>query len=211
MYSHMWEVHRVPCRLWWWDNGWWLSDCSASMLRAPPINSPVLEDGHLQTEMYNHKLSPCKNYYWEISDRTSYKWSLEALVFSIKWNITLSMLTTTWYEDSLFHIASVYPAAKWVSCINKAVLRACALYAASCSGISLRGLKWFPNVQDCWGRKVVWTFRWIQDYKPNNFTFTFLIRFDKNLQNIIELLSKTRLYLTRWTINICPLTILWKL
>ena len=30
-------------------------------------------------------------------------------------------------KDSLFHIASVYPAAKWVPSINKAVLRACAL------------------------------------------------------------------------------------
>ena len=29
-------------------------------------------------------------------------------------------------QDSLFHIASVYPAAKWVPSINKAVLRACA-------------------------------------------------------------------------------------
>ena len=47
----------------------------------------------------------------------------------------------------LFHIASVYPAAKWVPSINKAVLRACALYAASCSGISPGGLKWFPCVQ----------------------------------------------------------------
>ena len=34
----------------------------------------------------------------------------------------------------LFHIASVYPAAKWVPSINTAFLRACALYAASCSG-----------------------------------------------------------------------------
>ena len=50
-------------------------------------------------------------------------------------------------QGSLFHIASVYPAAKWVPSINKAVLRACALYAASCSGISLGGLKWFPCVQ----------------------------------------------------------------
>ena len=50
-------------------------------------------------------------------------------------------------QDSLFHIASVYPAAKWVPSINKAVLRACALYAASCSGISPGGLKWFPCVQ----------------------------------------------------------------
>ena len=40
-------------------------------------------------------------------------------------------------QNSLFHIASVYPAAKWVPSINKAVLRVCALYAASCSGISL--------------------------------------------------------------------------
>ena len=44
-------------------------------------------------------------------------------------------------QDSLFHIASVYPAAKWVPSINKAVFRACALYAASCSGISPGGLK----------------------------------------------------------------------
>ena len=46
-------------------------------------------------------------------------------------------------QDSLFHIALVYPAAKWE------VLRACALYAASCSGISPGGLKWFPCVQAC--------------------------------------------------------------
>ena len=31
----------------------------------------------------------------------------------------------------------------------KAVLRACALYAGSCSGISPGGLKWFPCVQAC--------------------------------------------------------------
>ena len=31
--------------------------------------------------------------------------------------------------------------------IYKAVLRVCALYAASCSGISPGGLKWFPCVQ----------------------------------------------------------------
>ena len=52
-------------------------------------------------------------------------------------------------QDSLFHIASVYPAAKWIPSINKAVLRACALYAASCSGISPGGLKWFPCVEAC--------------------------------------------------------------
>ena len=52
-------------------------------------------------------------------------------------------------QDSLFHIASVYPAAKWVPSIHKAVLRAYALYAASCSGISPGGLKWFPRVQAC--------------------------------------------------------------
>ena len=38
---------------------------------------------------------------------------------------------------------------------NTAVLRACALNAASCSGISLGGLKWSPCVQAYWGRKVV--------------------------------------------------------
>ena len=53
----------------------------------------------------------------------------------------------------LFHIASVYPAAKWVPSINKAVLRACALYAASCSGISPVGLKWFSCVQCLLGEK----------------------------------------------------------
>ena len=52
-------------------------------------------------------------------------------------------------QDSLFHIAAVYPAAKWVLSINKVVLRACALYAASCSGISPGGLNWFPCVQAC--------------------------------------------------------------
>ena len=43
-------------------------------------------------------------------------------------------------QDSLFHIASVDPAVKWVPSINKAVLRACVIYAPSCSGISLGGL-----------------------------------------------------------------------
>ena len=52
-------------------------------------------------------------------------------------------------QDSLFHIASVFPAAKWIPNLNKPVLRACALYAANCSGISLGGLKWFPFVQAC--------------------------------------------------------------
>ena len=33
--------------------------------------------------------------------------------------------------------------------LNKAVLRARALYSANCSGISLEGLKWFPCVQAC--------------------------------------------------------------
>ena len=53
-------------------------------------------------------------------------------------------------QDSLYHTVSVYPAVKWVPSINKAVLRACALYAASCSGISPGGLKWFPYVQSCY-------------------------------------------------------------
>ena len=52
-------------------------------------------------------------------------------------------------QDSLFHIVSVYPAEKWVPSINKAVLRACVLYAGSCSGISLGGLKWSLYVQAC--------------------------------------------------------------
>ena len=44
-------------------------------------------------------------------------------------------------QDSLFHLASVYPAAQWVPSINKVVLRACALYAASCPGISPGGIE----------------------------------------------------------------------
>ena len=44
-------------------------------------------------------------------------------------------------QNSLFHIALVYPAAKWVPSINKAVLRVCALYAASCSEIVPRGIE----------------------------------------------------------------------
>ena len=51
-------------------------------------------------------------------------------------------------QASLFHIASVYTAAKWVPSINLAVLRACAQYAASCSGISPWRLKWF-SVRTC--------------------------------------------------------------
>ena len=58
-------------------------------------------------------------------------------------------------QDSLFYIASVYyPTAKWVPSINEAVLRACVLYAANCSGISLRGLRWFLCVQASSGRKL---------------------------------------------------------
>ena len=50
-------------------------------------------------------------------------------------------------QESLLHIASVHPAEKCGPCIDKAVIRACALDAASSSGISLEGLKWFPCVQ----------------------------------------------------------------
>ena len=55
-------------------------------------------------------------------------------------------------QDSLFHIASVYPAAKWVPGIKKAVLRACVLYSASCSGITLGGIE---MVSVCTGHSVV--------------------------------------------------------
>ena len=44
-------------------------------------------------------------------------------------------------QDGLFHIASVYPATEWVPSINETVLRACVLYAASCSGISPGGIE----------------------------------------------------------------------
>ena len=47
------------------------------------------------------------------------------------------------------HRTSKICSAKWVPSIYKAVLNACVLYAASCSGISLGGLKWFPCVQAC--------------------------------------------------------------
>ena len=45
-------------------------------------------------------------------------------------SIPAGALWSVLWQDSLFHIASVYPAVKWVPSINKAVLRACALYAA---------------------------------------------------------------------------------
>ena len=41
------------------------------------------------------------------------------------------------------------PAVQWVPSINKPVLRACALYGASFSGISPGGLKWLPCVHAC--------------------------------------------------------------
>ena len=56
-------------------------------------------------------------------------------------------------QDSLFHIASVNLAEKWVPSINKEVLTACALYAANCSGISVGGLKWFLCVQCLLGKE----------------------------------------------------------
>ena len=75
------------------------------------------------------------------------------IVISIsKLTLATGVLWSIFGQDSLFHIASVHPAEKWVPTINKAVLRACVLYAASCSGISLGGLKWFPRVQ-CLPRK----------------------------------------------------------
>ena len=58
-------------------------------------------------------------------------------------------LSSVLWQDSLFHIASVYPAAKWVPSINRAVLRACALYAANCSRKALGGLKSCSFVQAC--------------------------------------------------------------
>ena len=50
------------------------------------------------------------------------------------------------------------------------MLRACALYAAGCSGISLGGLKRFLCVQACYreGRSCE-HFSWILDYKPITF------------------------------------------
>ena len=51
-------------------------------------------------------------------------------------------------QDSLFHIASVYPAAKWVPSINKAVLRACTLYILPVA-LEYPPGDWFPCVQAC--------------------------------------------------------------
>ena len=59
------------------------------------------------------------------------------------------VLSSVLGQDSLSHIGSVHPAAKWVPSIYKAVLRACVLYAANCFGISLGGLKWCPCVRAC--------------------------------------------------------------
>ena len=76
----------------------------------------------------------------EIINNTVVNWSL------VRFPATPGTLVVLG-QNSLFHIASVYPAAKWVPSINKAVRRVCALYAASCSGISPGGLKWFLYVQ----------------------------------------------------------------
>ena len=73
--------------------------------------------------------------------------------YSVGHGFLAEALWSVLWQDSLFHIASVEPAAKWVPSVNKTVLRACALYAASCSGISLGGLKWFLCVQALLGEE----------------------------------------------------------
>ena len=55
-------------------------------------------------------------------------------------------LVCSWARQFIPYCLSL-PSCEWVPSINKAELRACALYAASYSGISPRGLKWFPCVQ----------------------------------------------------------------
>ena len=54
-------------------------------------------------------------------------------------------------QDSLFRIAAVYPAAKWVPSINKAVLRACALYAANFSNCNWNIPRGIEMVSVCTG------------------------------------------------------------
>ena len=49
----------------------------------------------------------------------------------------------------------LYCLQKWVPSIHKAVLRACALHAASCSGISPGGMKWFLCVQCLLGAPLI--------------------------------------------------------
>ena len=89
-------------------------------------------------------------YKWPITNSSTNSWLGVGLVISRSLvQLPAGALWSVFGQDSLFHIASVYPAAKWVPSMNKAVLRACALYAASCSGMSPRGLKWFPCVQAC--------------------------------------------------------------
>ena len=83
-------------------------------------------------------------------DKVADSWLGEGLVISKSLvQFPAGALWSVLGQDSLFHMASVYPAAKWVPSINKAGLRACALYAASRSGISSEALKWFPCVQAC--------------------------------------------------------------
>ena len=76
-------------------------------------------------------------------------------------------------QGSLFHIASVYPAAK-IPSIYKAVLRAFELYAANCSWISLGGMIGFRVYRPARGGRSS-EHLWIQDYKPNTFTFIFCL------------------------------------
>ena len=74
-------------------------------------------------------------------------------------------------QDSLSHIASVYLAEKWVPSINKAVLIACALYAANCSGISLGGLTYreaLPGKTVSSGFALFGAFLWVIILGNNN-------------------------------------------
>ena len=65
----------------------------------------------------------------------------------VRFLATPGTLVVLGQKQFIQYIASVYPAAKWVPSINKAMLRVCALYAASCSGISPGGLRWFLYIQ----------------------------------------------------------------
>ena len=68
-----------------------------------------------------------------INCTSTHSWLGVGLVFSrLLVQFPAGALWSVLGQDSLFHIASVYPAAKWVPSINKAVLlRACELYAAN--------------------------------------------------------------------------------
>ena len=86
-------------------------------------------------------------------------WSVMALTYTVRLDgkrcrykhIMIGMISPKSCSEEVCNTKSAWTNLS-LSTINKAVLRACALYAASCSGISAGGLKWFPCVQCLLGK-----------------------------------------------------------